>query len=134
MAAASSSTGSTTAATNLASWSDSVPHLRLVPYLTNAPSGTSGTSLSPSLRFPVIERFIPPGVVVKVGRYTERTNRHQQRNQTSETDRPLSPTAASTPSGANGMPTTVEDVLFKSKVVSRSHAEIWVEDGKASSR
>jgi hypothetical protein len=135
--------GSNTATTDMSSWSDSIPHLRLAPYLTGAPSSTS-TTLSPSLRFPVIERFIPSGVVIKVGRYTERSNRHQSRNNpTAEADTPISSSAkSSTPTNAatganiaaetNEVAKATQDVLFKSKVVSRSHAEIWVEDGKVS--
>ncbi|RKP09738.1 SMAD/FHA domain-containing protein, partial [Thamnocephalis sphaerospora] len=94
------------ASPGLAGLAFSLSHLRLVPYLTNVQVGTAPT-LAPSLRFTVVERAIREGTVVKVGRHTERSARHRP--------------------AVLGMP---DDILFKSKVVSRAHAEIWVDDGK----
>jgi len=63
--------------------------------------------MSPSLRFPPQERILPPNHVLKIGRFTDR---HQ---------RMASPSS----------PTSLEDIRFRSKVVSRNHAELWQEDG-----
>lgn len=65
------------------------PHLRIVPHLES----------TRSLHFEPIERDIRPGMVLKIGRFTDK---HQVPHR----------------------------VTFKSKVVSRGHAEIWAEDGK----
>lgn len=70
------------------------PHIRLVPNV-----GLSNRCFV----FDVIERDLEPGVVLRIGRYSDRSS----------------------------MPNRLS---FKSKVVSRSHAEIWVqpETNKAS--
>ncbi|ORX48046.1 hypothetical protein DM01DRAFT_1410057 [Hesseltinella vesiculosa] len=65
-------------------------HIRIVPNIENP---------SRSLIFDIFDRELEPGVYIKVGRFTDRTQ---------------SPTHMS----------------FKSKVVSRSHCEFWVENGK----
>ncbi|GAA6027535.1 hypothetical protein JCM8097_007910 [Rhodosporidiobolus ruineniae] len=72
--------------------------LRLVPHLES----------SRSLHFEPIERDLAPSALVRVGRFTDRHG------------------------GANnshrGTATDPARVAFKSKVVSRGHAEIWVDD------
>ncbi|GAA5840796.1 hypothetical protein JCM5353_001781 [Sporobolomyces roseus] len=72
--------------------------LRLVPHLES----------SRSLHFEPIERDLSPFAIVKVGRFTDRSNHHQAQNGTSPSD--------------------PARVAFKSKVVSRGHAEIWADD------
>jgi pSer/pThr/pTyr-binding forkhead associated (FHA) protein len=67
-----------------------VPHIRLCPALDGS---------SRSLPFPPLERDIPDGVVLKLGRFAERRD---------------------TPNYC---------ITFRSKVVSRTHAEIWYEEG-----
>ncbi|GAA6007796.1 hypothetical protein JCM10207_004877 [Rhodosporidiobolus poonsookiae] len=72
--------------------------LRLVPHLES----------SRSLHFDPIERDLAASAIVRVGRFTDRHN-----------------------SSANSQIGTATDparVAFKSKVVSRGHAEIWVDD------
>ncbi|CAG8574267.1 6780_t:CDS:2, partial [Scutellospora calospora] len=68
---------------------DQGPAIRIVPYIDGPRS----------LRFDIIEREVPEGVVIKIGRFTDKT---------------LAPNR----------------VTFRSKVVSRGHAEIWSENGK----
>ncbi|RKP15182.1 hypothetical protein BJ684DRAFT_4466, partial [Piptocephalis cylindrospora] len=58
--------------------------------------------------FAPVERSIPPNVIVKVGRYTDRHTREGPRHLEGE----------------------VEPIRFKSKVVSRLHAEVWYERGE----
>jgi len=87
-----------------------VLRVRLVPY-TPAYSASSALphslTMSPSLRFPPQERLLPPNHVLKIGRFTDR---HQ---------RMASPSS----------PGSTEDIRFRSKVVSRHHAELWQESG-----
>jgi hypothetical protein len=66
------------------------PHIRLVPNV--------GLS-SRSFVFEVIDRDLEPGLVYKIGRFSDR----------------------------NAMS---DRLSFKSKVVSRNHAELWTEEGK----
>ncbi|GAA5970762.1 hypothetical protein JCM11641_004443 [Rhodosporidiobolus odoratus] len=73
--------------------------LRLVPHLES----------SRSLHFDPIERDLAASSIVRVGRFTDRHG-----------------------GASNASPGTPSDparVAFKSKVVSRGHAEIWVDDG-----
>ncbi|GAA5966642.1 hypothetical protein JCM3765_007259 [Sporobolomyces pararoseus] len=72
--------------------------LRLVPHLES----------SRSLHFEPIERDLAPYAIVKVGRFTDRSNHHQSQNGSSPSD--------------------PARVAFKSKVVSRGHAEIWADE------
>ncbi|GAA6018530.1 hypothetical protein JCM11491_006436 [Sporobolomyces phaffii] len=88
--ATASSTGAETA--------ENLQRLRLVPHLES----------SRSLHFEPIERDLAPSAIVKVGRFTDRSNQHQ--------------------SQAGSSPTDPARVAFKSKVVSRGHAEIWADD------
>ncbi|KFH67895.1 hypothetical protein MVEG_06626 [Podila verticillata NRRL 6337] len=67
----------------------SVPHIRIVPHL-DAPR---------SLHFEVVDKDVPDGFVLKIGRFTDKQ-------------------------------TLPNRVTFKSKVVSRGHAEIYTELGK----
>ncbi|KAF9955372.1 hypothetical protein BGZ72_003790 [Mortierella alpina] len=69
-----------------------VPHIRIVPHL-DAPR---------SLHFDVVDKDVPEGFVLKIGRFTDK----------------------------QALPNRV---TFKSKVVSRGHAEIFTENGKVSS-
>ncbi|BGP15929.1 hypothetical protein JCM10213_003641 [Rhodosporidiobolus nylandii] len=72
--------------------------LRLVPHLES----------SRSLHFDPIERDLAPSAIIRVGRFTDRHG-----------------------SASNASPGTATEparVAFKSKVVSRGHAEIWVDD------
>ena len=79
--------------------------IRLVPY--TPPFALQGTAQhhtsSPSLRFAPVDRLLPANVVVKIGRFTDR---HAQRPTT--------------------RPPLQDDIRFRSKVVSRHHAEMWV--------
>ncbi|KAG0228482.1 hypothetical protein BGX31_006563, partial [Mortierella sp. GBA43] len=85
-APASPTAGSTSAA---ATNTQSVPHIRIVPHL-DAPR---------SLHFDVVDKDVPEGFVLKIGRFTDKQNLPNR-------------------------------VTFKSKVVSRGHAEIFSENGK----
>ncbi|KAF8981682.1 hypothetical protein BGZ46_002404, partial [Entomortierella lignicola] len=67
----------------------SVPHIRIVPHL-DAPR---------SLHFEVVDKDVPEGFVLKIGRFTDKQSLPNR-------------------------------VTFKSKVVSRGHAEIFTENGK----
>ncbi|GAA5825768.1 hypothetical protein JCM3770_000635 [Rhodotorula araucariae] len=81
-----------------------VQKLRLVPHLES----------SRSLHFDPIERDLAPFAVVRIGRFTDRSS-HQN----------------GSAAGANAQRGTATDparVAFKSKVVSRGHAEIWADD------
>ncbi|KAG0332968.1 hypothetical protein BG004_001024 [Podila humilis] len=71
------------------STSPPVPHIRIVPHL-DAPR---------SLHFDVVDKDVPEGFVLKIGRFTDK----------------------------QALPNRV---TFKSKVVSRGHAEIFTENGK----
>ncbi|KAF9371945.1 hypothetical protein CPC16_002751 [Podila verticillata] len=71
------------------STSPPVPHIRIVPHL-DAPR---------SLHFDVVDKDVPEGFVLKIGRFTDK----------------------------QALPNRV---TFKSKVVSRGHAEIYTENGK----
>ncbi|OMH84183.1 E3 ubiquitin-protein ligase DMA2 [Zancudomyces culisetae] len=66
------------------------PHIRIVPNIID---------VRHSLYFEVIDRDAPEGLVLKVGRFTDKVSTHKNK------------------------------IAFKSKVVSRSHAEIWTEGG-----
>ncbi|CAB4476073.1 hypothetical protein RhiirA5_350934 [Rhizophagus irregularis] len=68
---------------------DQPPAIRIVPHIEGPRS----------LHFDIIEREVSEGVVIKIGRFTDKAN-------------------------------VPNRVTFKSKVVSRGHAEIWNEDGK----
>ncbi|GAA5870740.1 hypothetical protein JCM1840_006789 [Sporobolomyces johnsonii] len=78
--------------------SDETHKLRLVPHLES----------SRSLHFEPVERDVAAFAIVRVGRFTDRSHHHQSQ-------------IASTP-------TEPARVAFKSKVVSRGHAEIWVDN------
>ncbi|KAF9978509.1 hypothetical protein BGZ65_006973 [Modicella reniformis] len=82
------SAGSTSVATTTAT-TKPVPHIRIVPHL-DAPR---------SLHFDVVDKDVPDGFVLKIGRFTDKQNLPNR-------------------------------VTFKSKVVSRGHAEIYSENGK----
>ncbi|GAA5819943.1 hypothetical protein JCM10212_001555 [Sporobolomyces blumeae] len=71
--------------------------LRLVPHLES----------SRSLHFEPIERDLAPFAIVKVGRFTDRSNHHYAQS--------------------GSTPTDPARVAFKSKVVSRGHAEVWAD-------
>ncbi|CAG8770635.1 12530_t:CDS:2, partial [Acaulospora morrowiae] len=68
---------------------DLIPAIRIVPHVDGPRS----------LRFDIIERDVPDGVVIKIGRFTDKA-------------------------------LVANRVTFKSKVVSRGHAEIWSEGNK----
>ncbi|CAG8799290.1 1058_t:CDS:2, partial [Cetraspora pellucida] len=68
---------------------DQGPAIRIVPHIDGPRS----------LHFDIIEREVPEGVLIKIGRFTDKTQAPNR-------------------------------VTFKSKVVSRGHAEIWTESGK----
>lgn len=68
-----------------------VPQIRFVPHAIN---------YARSLQFDALDREVPPGLVLKVGRYTDKVQ------------------------------PTLTRIAFKSKVVSRAHAEIWTEGGQ----
>ncbi|KAG0049378.1 hypothetical protein BGZ83_005837 [Gryganskiella cystojenkinii] len=72
-----------------ASSTAALPHIRIVPHL-DAPR---------SLHFEVVDKDVPEGFVIKIGRFTDK----------------------------QALPNRV---TFKSKVVSRGHAEIYTESGK----
>lgn len=72
--------------------------LRMTPFIDHS-------SNNPHMFFGPIIRKIKPGMAVEIGRYTERTRG-----------------AATAPQGSSEM------VVFKSKVVSRRHAELTVDD------
>ncbi|KAF9088193.1 hypothetical protein BGX29_000401, partial [Mortierella sp. GBA35] len=78
-----------TSTTNGTSSSPPAPHIRIVPHL-DAPR---------SLHFEVVDKDVPEGFVLKIGRFTDK----------------------------QALPNRV---TFKSKVVSRGHAEIFTEHGK----
>ncbi|OZJ03615.1 hypothetical protein BZG36_03704, partial [Bifiguratus adelaidae] len=67
--------------------SSRVPHIRIVPHLDG----------HRSLRFDVIDREVPSGTIIKIGRFTDKS-------------------------------ATTNRISFRSKVVSRGHAEIWTEN------
>lgn len=68
---------------------DPAPAIRIVPHIEGPRS----------LHFDIIEREVPEGVVIKIGRFTDKAH-------------------------------VPNRVTFKSKVVSRGHAEIWTEGNK----
>ncbi|KAK4056017.1 hypothetical protein OIO90_003012 [Microbotryomycetes sp. JL221] len=89
---------STTAAndTNETSTSNGTTYrLRLVPHLES----------SRSLHFEPVDRDLTPQRVIKVGRFTDRSQQQTTTN-----------------------PSDASRIAFKSKVVSRGHAEIWVDE------
>ncbi|KAG0309152.1 hypothetical protein BGZ98_004898 [Dissophora globulifera] len=81
--------GSSSVATGSSSNTAPLPHIRIVPHL-DAPR---------SLHFEVVDKDVPEGFVLKIGRFTDRQSLPNR-------------------------------VTFKSKVVSRGHAEIFTEQGK----
>ncbi|GAA5885559.1 hypothetical protein JCM6882_007470 [Rhodosporidiobolus microsporus] len=94
-----SATGDTSAGASDASGSTTTHKLRLVPHLES----------SRSLHFDPIERDLASSAIVRIGRFTDRHG-----------------------GSSNASQGTAQDparVAFKSKVVSRGHAEIWVDDG-----
>src|SRR6185436_6203507 len=68
---------------------EQTPSIRIVPHVEGPRS----------LQFDIIEREVPDGTNIKIGRFTDKANLPNR-------------------------------VTFKSKVVSRGHAEIWSESGK----
>jgi hypothetical protein len=83
----------TSAGTSAAAMLPPVPHIRIVPHL-DAPR---------SLHFEVVDKDVPQGFVLKIGRFTDK----------------------------QALPNRV---TFKSKVVSRGHAEIYTDQGKVRTR
>ncbi|KAI8343240.1 hypothetical protein BC941DRAFT_410789 [Chlamydoabsidia padenii] len=75
---------------NLAPTTNNTVHVRIVPSIENP---------SRSLIFDIFDRDLAPSVIIKIGRFIDRT-----------------PSAT--------------QISFKTKVVSRSHCELWVENGK----
>jgi hypothetical protein len=69
--------------------SELVPSIRFIPYVTETLKG---------LNFPIVERKVPNGKVLKVKRFVEKGNLDFS-----------------------------DSVAFKSKVVSRQHGEVWTE-------
>lgn len=82
-----------------------VQKIRLVPHLES----------SRSLHFEPIERDLAPFAIIRVGRFTDRHSHHGNSN-------------SSNNNAARGTPQEPARIAFKSKVVSRGHAEIWVDD------
>ncbi|KAF8945543.1 hypothetical protein BGZ47_002435, partial [Haplosporangium gracile] len=82
-------TTATPSTSNATSSTAPAPHIRIVPHL-DAPR---------SLQFDVVDKDVPEGFVLKIGRFTDK----------------------------QALPNRV---TFKSKVVSRGHAEIFTEHGK----
>jgi hypothetical protein len=121
---------STTSASTAVQAPTQYMHLRLVPYLNTVHNGPTA-SLAPSLRFAVIERRFKEGMVVKVGRHTERSSRQRQQ-QREQRHNLLHADGGAGNDTSEGDTIYAEDILFRSKVVSRMHAEIWVQDGKVS--
>ncbi|PVU86121.1 hypothetical protein BB559_006024 [Furculomyces boomerangus] len=76
--------------TKKTSKNNKIPHIRIVPHIVD---------VRQCLYFDVIDREVPDGMLIKVGRFTDKVSNQQSR------------------------------IAFKSKVVSRSHAEIWTENG-----
>ncbi|KAF9349531.1 hypothetical protein BGX26_012181 [Mortierella sp. AD094] len=85
----STSAAGTSATTANTSNTTPAPHIRIVPHL-DAPR---------SLHFDVVDKDVPEGFVLKIGRFTDKQSLPNR-------------------------------VTFKSKVVSRGHAEIFTENGK----
>ncbi|KAF9907957.1 hypothetical protein BX616_000278, partial [Lobosporangium transversale] len=88
-AIASTSASATGTAVSTTTTATTVPHIRIVPHL-DAPR---------SLHFDVVDKDVPEGFVLKIGRFTDKQSLPNR-------------------------------VTFKSKVVSRGHAEIFTENGK----
>ncbi|KAI8866975.1 SMAD/FHA domain-containing protein, partial [Ramicandelaber brevisporus] len=65
------------------------PHIRVAPHIVD---------VRHSLYFEAIDRDVPVGTVIKIGRFTDRVSHMANR------------------------------IAFKSKVVSRAHAEVWTDD------
>ncbi|GAA5903757.1 hypothetical protein JCM8208_006569 [Rhodotorula glutinis] len=84
-----------------------VQKLRLVPHLES----------SRSLHFDPIERDLAPFAIVRVGRFTDRSQQHGGASG-----------GATSANAQRGTATEPARVAFKSKVVSRGHAEVWVDD------
>ncbi|BGP07734.1 hypothetical protein JCM10049v2_003574 [Rhodotorula toruloides] len=85
--------------------STQVQKIRLVPHLES----------SRSLHFEPIERDLAPFAIIRVGRFTDRHSHHGG-------------SSSSNTNAARGTPQEPARIAFKSKVVSRGHAEIWVDD------
>lgn len=89
--------------------------IEVTPGLTPSAAAASVSTLGP------LVNNRPPALLLKLGRYTDRTS---QQNPTE--DRPATGIAGPTLAIAGGGgEITNGKVAFKSKVVSRSHAEIW---------
>ncbi|BGP24331.1 membrane protein [Rhodotorula toruloides] len=86
--------------------STQVQKIRLVPHLES----------SRSLHFEPIERDLAPFAIIRVGRFTDRHSHHGSGSSSTNTN------------AARGTPQEPARIAFKSKVVSRGHAEIWVDD------
>ncbi|KAG0227277.1 hypothetical protein BGW42_003079 [Actinomortierella wolfii] len=85
----SASNGTAAAGSSSGTTAPPVPHIRIVPHL-DAPR---------SLHFDVVDKDVPEGFVLKIGRFTDKQNLPNR-------------------------------ITFRSKVVSRGHAEIFTEMGK----
>ncbi|KAJ2159053.1 hypothetical protein GGF46_003312 [Coemansia sp. RSA 552] len=85
------SAGSTPNRTEAAGEAARVPHIRIVPHIVD---------VRKDLYFEVMDRDVPEGTQLKVGRFTEKVSQQMSR------------------------------IAFKSKVVSRSHAEVWTDAGQ----
>lgn len=104
-ARASTSNAGETGSAAAAAEQQPVQKLRLVPHLES----------SRSLHFDPIERDLAPFAIVRVGRFTDRSQQHGSGG-------------ASSANAQRGTATEPARVAFKSKVVSRGHAEVWVDD------
>ena len=91
------------------------------PGLTPSAAAASISTLGP------LVNNRPPALLLKLGRYTDRSSQHAE-------DRPATGISGPTLTIAGGGgEITNGKVAFKSKVVSRSHAEIWCDpNGKVS--
>ncbi|GAA5848445.1 hypothetical protein JCM9279_006567 [Rhodotorula babjevae] len=98
----------TTASGDASGEQPAVQKLRLVPHLES----------SRSLHFDPIERDLAPFAIVRVGRFTDRSQQHGGG----------ASGGATSANAQRGTATEPARVAFKSKVVSRGHAEVWVDD------
>lgn len=94
---------STSNATGGATASNETYKIRLVPHLES----------SRALHFEPIERDLAGLAMIRIGRFTDRHNSG----------------GSAGANAARGTPQEPSRVAFKSKVVSRGHAEIWVDEG-----
>ncbi|KAK9470710.1 uncharacterized protein V1510DRAFT_422259 [Dipodascopsis tothii] len=81
---------------------EELPSLRMTPFIDHS-------STTPALYFEPIERRGRAGNIIRLGRYTDKRE-------------------ASKLAAATGDEVYFSPVVFKSKVVSRAHAELWVEN------